>query len=91
MTVFIMMQLLGLLRGLKAEREGGISAPDLAEALSARGFLVRLESGQPRECGKTCGRQCLEKLQHTYLLVSSSLDSAVTVRITTPVQPLTGL
>ena len=73
------LQLLGLLRGLKAEREAGISAPDLAEALSARGYLVRLESGQPRECGKSCGRQCLEKLQHTYLIVSGSLDSAVTV------------
>lgn len=43
------------------------------------GFLVRLESGQPRECGKACRRQCLEKLQHTYLIVSGSLDSAVTV------------
>ncbi len=64
---------------LKTEREGVVSVPDLAEALSARGYLVRLESGQARECGKACGRQCLEKLQHTYLIVSGSLDSAVTV------------
>ncbi|BDA45856.1 hypothetical protein COCOBI_07-6430 [Coccomyxa sp. Obi] len=74
-------QLLALLHSLKAEREGAVSAPDLAEALSAKGYLVRLESGQPRECGKACGRQCLEKLQHTYLVVSGSLDSAVTAPV----------
>ncbi|CAL8470543.1 g10085 [Coccomyxa elongata] len=74
-------QLLALVHSLKAEREGAVSAPDLAEALSARGYLVRLESGQPRECGKACGRQCLEKLQHTYLVVSGSLNSAVTAPV----------
>ena len=74
------LQLLLLVHSLKTERVGVVSAPDLAEALSARGYLVRLESGQARECGKACGRQCLEKLQHTYLIVSGSLDSAVTVR-----------
>ncbi len=82
--VLCALQLLALVHSLKAEREGALSAPDLAEALSARGYLVRLESGQPRECGKACGRQCLEKLQHTYLIVSGSLNSAVTVRTGLP-------
>ena len=52
----------------------------LAAQLRRQGYIVQLRNAKPKECGKACGRTCLEKLQHTYILVTGSLDSAVTVR-----------
>jgi hypothetical protein len=75
-------QVLSVVRKLKqtlSQEPGGFSAARLARLLADRGYLARLCSGQPKECGKSCGRHCLEKLQHTYVLVCGSLDSAVTV------------
>ena len=73
---------MGVVRKLKpacAVEPSGFSVARLAALLSERGYLVRLRSGQPKECGRACGRHCLEKLHHTYILVTGSLDSAVTV------------
>ena len=79
------MQLLEDVRALKPACSGepgsggGCSVGALARALAGQGYLVSMREAQPRECGKACGRACLEKLQHTYIVVSGSLDSAVTV------------
>ena len=56
------------------------SAVHLAAQLRRQGYIVQLRNAKPKECGKACGRTCLEKLQHTYILVTGSLESAVTVR-----------
>lgn len=59
--------------------ERDCSAAHLAMQLRKQGYITQLRNAKPRECGKACGRTCLEKLQHTYILVTGSLDSAVTV------------
>ncbi len=61
------------------ESERDCSAAHLAIQLRKQGYITQLRNARPRECGKACGRTCLEKLQHTYILVTGSLDSAVTV------------
>ena len=62
------------------DSERDCSAAHLAMQLRKQGYITQLRNAKPRECGKACGRTCLEKLQHTYILVIGSLDSAVTVR-----------
>lgn len=69
------------LKLLSVSEPEGFSTMRLAQLLQERGYLVSVRSGQPKECGKSCGRQCLEKLHHTYILVTGSLDSAVTVHV----------
>ena len=59
----------------------GCSTAHLAAQLRRQGYIVQLRDAKPKECSKACGRTCLEKLQHTYILVTGSLDSAVTVRL----------
>jgi hypothetical protein len=78
----VCMQLLEDVRALKprCSGDGGCSIAALGCALREQGYLVSVREAQPRECGKACGRACLEKLQHTYIVVSGSLSSAVTVR-----------
>ncbi len=57
------------------------SAAHLAMQLRKQGYITQLRNAKPKECNKACGRTCLEKLQHTYILVTGSLDSAVTVSL----------
>ena len=77
------LQLLEAVNGIRAPFLGSkreCSAVHLAAQLRRQGYIVQLRNAKPKECGKACGRTCLEKLQHTYILVTGSLDSAVTVR-----------
>ena len=77
------LQLLEAVRAARApflDNERECSPTALAAALRRGGYIAQLRSTKPRECGKACKRTCLEKLQHTYVLVTGSLDSAVTVR-----------
>lgn len=67
------------MRASFVESERDCSAAHLAIQLRKQGYITQLRNARPRECGKACGRTCLEKLQHTYILVTGSLDSAVTV------------
>ena len=62
-----------------SERE--CSTAHLATQLRKQGYIAQLRNAKPKECGKARGRTCLEKLQHTYILVTGSLDSAVTVSL----------
>ena len=79
-------QLLEVVRRVRAPfvDERDCSAAHLAMQLRKRGYITQLRNAKPRECGKACGRTCLEKLQHTYILVTGSLDSAVTVSLPQP-------
>ena len=77
------LQLLEAVRAARApflDNERECSPTALAAALRRAGYIAQLRSTKPRECGKACTRTCLEKLQHTYVLVTGSLDSAITVR-----------
>ena len=79
----LLLQLLEAVRAARApflDNERECSPTALAAALRRGGYIAQLRSTKPRECGKACTRTCLEKLQHTYVLVTGSLDSAVTVR-----------
>ena len=78
------MQLAEAVRNVRApfiDIERDCSAAHLATQLRRQGYIVQLRNAKPKECGKACGRTCLEKLQHTYILVTGSLDSAVTVSL----------
>ena len=63
------------------DSERDCSAAHLAMQLRKQGYITQLRNAKPKECGKACGRTCLEKLQHTYILVTGSLDSAITVSL----------
>ena len=79
----LLLQLLEAVRSVRAQfasSERECSAQQLAAQLRRQGYITQLRNMAPRDCGKACGRTCLEKLQHTYILVTGSLDSAVTVR-----------
>ena len=78
----VLPQLLEVVRSVRApflDSERDCSAAHLAMQLRKQGYITQLRNAKPLECGKACGRTCLEKLQHTYILVTGSLDSAVTV------------
>ena len=81
------MEVVRSVRAPFADSERDCSTAYLATQLRQRGYITQQRNARPKECGKACGRTCLEKLQHTYILVTGSLDSAVTVRLNPDFQP----